>query len=165
MSISWHDIILDSSTPEKAWFDIFDSLQELAQSTTSPVALHDHTVIPDRLLAEAAWKLWHEYPAVAARTSSELKNWCKESTSTGKAVLILDALSLRELPSLIAGANSHGVEPSSIRTSGSESPSTTDSFANALGLQSRSALAHNGKPVTFNLFHSSYNDVYTDVIS
>ncbi|MBF0302149.1 MAG: hypothetical protein HQK73_03845 [Desulfamplus sp.] len=165
MNIAWHDIILDSETPKNAWNDIFGSLQKLAQITTSPVALHEHTVIPDRVISETAWQLWHEYPNVAVRTSNELKNWCGQTTSTGKAVLILDALSIRELASLVAGAQRHGADPSIIRITGSECPSTTDSFANALGLQSRSALAHNGKPATFNLFHSSYNDVYTDVIS
>ena len=161
MSISWHDIILDSSNSESAWQNIFGALQELAQTTTSPVALHDQTVIPDRLLSEAAWQLWHEYPSVAVRTSEELKRWCCKTSSTGKAVLILDALSLRELPSLIAGAKSHGIDPASIRITGSECPSTTDHFAHALGLQSRSALANDGKPGTFLLF----DDCYTDVLS
>lgn len=161
MSISWHDIILDSSNSESAWRDIFTALQELAQTTTSPAALHDQTVVPDRLLSEAAWQLWHDYPSVAVRTSEELKHWCRETSSTGKAVLILDALSLRELPSVIAGAKSHGIDPASIRITGSECPSTTDHFAHALGLQSRSALANDGKPGTFLLF----DDCYTDVLS
>jgi len=161
MSISWHDIILDSSNSKSAWQDIFGALQELAQTTTSPVALHDQTVVPDRLLSEAAWQLWHEYPIEAVRTSEELKQWCSATSSTGKAVLILDALSLRELPSLIAGAKSHGIDPASIRITGSECPSTTDHFSHALGLQSRSALANDGKPGTFLLF----DDCYTDVLS
>ena len=159
MSISWHDIILDSPDPKTAWQDIFLSLQELAQTTTSPVALHDQTVIPDRLLSEAAWQLWHHFLQAAVRTSQELKQWCGEPSSAGKAVLILDALSLRELPALLAGAKSHGVEPSSIRVTGSECPSTTDHFANAMGLQSRSALANDGKPGTFALFDTCYTDV------
>ncbi len=159
MSTSWHDIILNSPNPEKAWGNIFNSLKELAQTTTSPVALHDHTVIPDRLLSEAAWNLWHAYSDAAVKTSDELKKWCAAPSSTGKAVLLLDALSLRELPSLIAGAENHGIKPTAIRVTGSESPSTTDHFANAIGLQSRSALADDGKPGTFVLFDKSYTDV------
>ena len=159
MSISWHDIILDSPTPETAWADIFNSLQTLTQTTTSPVALHDQTVIADRLLSEAAWQLWHAYPDAAIKTSGALKNWCQENTSSGKAVLILDALSLRELPALIAGATSHGIEPASIRITGAECPSTTDHFARAIGLPSRSALENDGKPGTFALFENCCTDV------
>jgi hypothetical protein len=151
MSISWHDIILDSSNSKSAWQDIFGALQELAQTTTSPVALHDQTVVPDRLLSEAAWQLWHEYPIEAVRTSEELKQWCSATSSTGKAVLILDALSLRELPSLIAGAKSHGIDPASIRITGSECPSTTSQFAHALGLSS-----HDSSP---GLVQRSYDRV------
>jgi hypothetical protein len=161
MIIPWHDIILDSSSPETAWQDIFKSLRELAQTTISPVAIHDQTVVPDRLLSEAAWPLWYEYPNVAVRTSDELKRWCSKTPSTGKAILILDALSLRELPFLIAGAENHGVDIESIQITGSECPSTTDHFAHALGLPSRSALANDGKPDAFLLF----DDCYTDVLS
>ena len=152
MNMPWYNIILDNTNSETAWQDIFQSLQKLAQTTASPVALHDQTVVPDRLLSEAAWQLWYDYPFAAKRTSDELKRWCSETSSTGKAVLILDALSLRELPALIAGAMSHDVEPLTIQISGSECPSTTDQFANSLGLQSRSALANDGKPGTFSLF-------------
>ncbi len=159
MNIEWHDMILNSPSPEKAYEDIFDALLELAQKTPSPVALHDHTVIPDRLLSEAAWELWNAYPEKGVRTSDVLKNWCSETSSTGKAVLILDALSLRELPCLIAGARSRGIEPNSIRVTGSECPTTTNQFARAIGLPSRSALANDGKPGTFALFDNCYTDV------
>ena len=159
MSISWHDIILDSSTPQSAWSNIFQALQELAMTTTSPVTLHDQTVIPDRLLSEAAWEIWLKYPDVANKTSDELQKWCNETSSTGKAVLILDALSLRELPVLVAGAKKHGVELDIVKVTGSECPSTTDHFARAIGLSSRSALSHDGKPGTFALFDTCYTDV------
>ena len=159
MNTSWHDIILDCPTSKDTWVEIFQDLQKLAQHTTSPVVMHDHTVIPDRLLSEAAWQHWYEYPHVAVKTSDELKKWCNETSSTGKAVLILDALSLRELPFLISGAASHGVKPTSIKVTGSECPSTTDHFASAIGLNSRSAISNDGKPGTFTLFDTCYTDV------
>lgn len=158
MSIPWHEIILDGATPKDAWQDIFHSLKKLAQTNTSPVALHDQTVIPDRLLSEAAWPLWNAYPDAAVKTSDALKGWCAETASGGKAVLILDALSLRELPVLIAGAKSHGIEPTEIRITGAECPPTTDQFAKALGLPSRSTLANDNKPGTFALFDQCYTD-------
>ncbi len=160
MSIDWSGIILDSQSPDTAWAEIFSALLALSKSTSSPVALHDATVIPDRLLTEAAWELWEAFPTHARKTSDCLKSWT--SSSSGKAVLILDALSLRELPILLGAAETRGIQPAHVDVAGSECPSTTDHFAKSLGLVSRSALANNGKPGTFALFSG---DCYTDVLS
>ena len=57
--MDWAKIILDSPTPEVAWQELFSCLHKLStEHCPSPVALHDATVIPDRLLSEAAWELW-----------------------------------------------------------------------------------------------------------
>ena len=159
MNLDWSGIILDSQSPQDAWAEIFSSLQALSKSSSSPVALHDATVIPDRLLTEAAWELWEAFPMHAEKTSGNLKGW---AVGSGKAVLILDALSLRELPILMGAAKERGIEPIQVKVTGSECPSTTDHFAKSLGLQSRSALANDGKPGTFALFGG---DCYTDVVS
>jgi hypothetical protein len=156
----WTGIILDSASPEIVWTKIFTSLLDVARQNSSPVALHDATVVPDRLLAEAAWELWEAFPDHAARTSAALIDWTTQGT--GKAVLILDALSLRELPILLGAAEARGIDPVQTRVTGSECPSTTDHFAKALGLSSRSALANDGKPGTFTLFSGN---CYTDVLS
>jgi len=100
MSTDWNGIILDSQSPKTAWAAIFSSLLDTARQSSSPVALHDATVIPDRLLTEAAWELWESYPEYAVKTSAMLMGWTNQGSS--KAVLILDALSLRELPILLA---------------------------------------------------------------
>ena len=160
MSTDWTGIILDSQSPETAWAEIFSSLLSLACSSSSPVALHDATVVPDRLLAEAAWEIWEAYPTQAEKTSEALKDWA--SLNSGKAVLILDALSLRELPILLGAADARGIELACVKVTGSECPSTTDHFARAIGLPSRSALANDGKPGTFALFEAN---CYTDVVS
>jgi len=160
MSTDWSGIILDSQSPQDAWAEIFSALQSLSRSSSSPVALHDATVIPDRLLTEAAWELWEAFPAHAEKTSNCLKGWA--SSGSGKAVLILDALSLRELPILMGAAEARGIQPVQVKVTGSECPSTTDHFAKSLGLPSRSALANDGKPGTFALFDG---DCYTDVVS
>ena len=52
---------------------IFRRLGELALSTPKSAALHQETVVPDRLLAESAWNLWEEFPANAPSVISELK--------------------------------------------------------------------------------------------
>ncbi len=160
MNTDWSGIILDSPTPKNAWAEIFSALHALSRSSSSPVALHDATVIPDRLLAEAAWELWEAFPAYAEKTSDCLKSWA--SSGSGKAVLILDALSLRELPILMGAAEVRGIQPVQVKVTGSECPSTTDHFAKSLGISSRSALANDGKPGTFALFGG---DCYTDVVS
>lgn len=159
MNLDWSCIILDSQSPQDAWAEIFSSLQALSRSSSSPVALHDATVIPDRLLTEAAWELWEAFPMHAEKSSGNLKGW---AVGSGKAVLILDALSLRELPILMGAAEERGIQPIQVKVTGSECPSTTEHFAKSLGLQSRSALANDGKPGTFALFGGN---CFTDVVS
>ncbi len=160
MKADWSSIILDTPSIGDAWKKIFTSLLEIACDSISPDALHEHTVIPDRLLSEAAWELWVNYSRHAELTSNALKEWCIDPVSGGKTILILDALSLRELPLLLVGAKKRNIIPSLVKVTGSECPSTTDQFARAFGLPSRSALANDKKPGTFNLFNGS---VYTDV--
>jgi hypothetical protein len=112
------------------------------------------------LLTEAAWELWEAFPVHAQKTSACLKNWA--AAGSGKAVLILDALSLRELPVLLGAAEARGIEPIHVKVVGSECPSTTEQFAKSLGLPSRSALTNDRKPGTFSLFGG---DCCTDVVS
>lgn len=160
MSIDWNGIILDAPSPAAAWTEIFAALLALSKATSSPVALHDATVVPDRLLAEAAWELWEAFPLQAETTADHLKAWAAADPA-GKAVLILDALSLRELPIILGAAETRGVEPVQVRVTGSACPSTTDHFAKSLGLPGRSALANNNKPGTLALFGG---DCYTEVV-
>ncbi len=102
------------------------------------------------------------YPEAAPRTATHLKEWCAAPSSIGRAVLVLDALSLREMPWLLGGAQARHIQPTDVRVTGAESPSDTDQFAHALGVPSRSHLTRNGAPGSFNLFPSK---AYTDVIS
>jgi hypothetical protein len=159
---TWVDIILDTPSPADAWHAVFGQLKEIAASCRSPVNLHNQTVTPDRLLAETAWELWASYPDAAPRTSSQLREWCAAPSSIGRAVLVLDALSLREMPWLLGGAQARNIQPSDVRVTGAEAPSDTDQFARALGVPSLSHLAGNGAPVSFNLFPAR---AYTDLIS
>lgn len=59
-------------------------------------------------------------------------------------MLILDALSLRELPWLLQGAKERGFTLHAVTATASELPSETNPFARALGLASRSQLQANG---------------------
>jgi hypothetical protein len=156
------DIILDTLSPAAAWDGIFAQLNEIAESCGSPVDLHNQTVAPDRLLAETAWELWGTYPEAARRTATHLREWCAAPSSVGRAVLVLDALSLREMPLLLKGAQARHIQPTDVRVTGAESPSATDQFAHALGVPSRSHLSGNSAPGSFSLFPSK---AYTDVVN
>ena len=57
--------------------------------------------------------------------------WWRE-TYGAKAVLILDGLSLRELPWLLQGAKAHGFTTHEVSANASELPGETDEFARAL---------------------------------
>lgn len=163
MSIPWNEIILDEKSPSVIWERMFDSLKDLSTDGISPVTLHDETVVPDRLLSEAAWEVWSHYPEQAPLTSKVLKKWVSRPSAEGKAVLILDALSLRELHLLLGGADAHDVPIANVAVTGAECPTTTDQFARALGVPSRSSLTNDMKPTGFSLFGDS--PVYTDVVS
>lgn len=162
MSVEWHDIILDIKSPSEVWEGLFGKLLQSAKVCSSPVALHDLTVTPDRILAEAAWELWNEYPIAAPRTSEKLKDWSSAPSSSGRAILIIDALSLRELPVILGAADVRNILPKTVSVTGAECPSTTDQFAKAIGVSSRAALANDSKPASFSLLNEP---LYTDVIS
>jgi hypothetical protein len=97
----------------------------------------------DQVLATAGWDLWNDFHAHVPRTSEWLSNWWKESFG-GRAILILDALSLRELPWLHEGAIERGFTVHEVSASASELPAATTEFAKALGFAQRSALENNG---------------------
>lgn len=148
----WTEMILGSDAPETVWRDIFARLAGIAAANPTPKALHHATVPVDRLLAEAAWDLWQAYPAAALRTSQKLVDWCGQTAGgAGKAVLILDALSLHEMGPLLAGARHRGIGSVEVAVTGSEFPSETTAFAQAIGASQRSALT-GGPPSAFRLF-------------
>jgi hypothetical protein len=91
----------------------------------------------------------------------ELKNFWVAKPGVGTAVLILDALSLRELPLIVQAGQARGLAPIRVEARGSEVPSETDRFAEALGLPGRSKLYNNQAPDTF-IFTGP--DVYTDLL-
>jgi hypothetical protein len=163
MNRNWPDTILADTSPAEIWADIFSIMKEKALSTSSPATLHAETVEPDRLLSEAAWELWESFPKAAEKTSSRLASWTTDSNAAGgKAVLILDALSLRELFVIVEAAKNRDIAISHISVTGSECPSTTDEFARSLGVPSRASLANDKKGISFIPFNGNcYTDVYS----
>lgn len=159
---NWLETVVSQMAPPSAiWAGIFEGLKELALSSSSPAELQHETVGIDRLLAESAWDLWQVYTDEAPRTTRLLQNWWSAPAPQGRAVLILDALSLRELPVILDEADKRSITSATVRVTGSEAPSDTDQFARALGVPTRSALANNKPPAGFLL---KSNSLYTDVL-
>jgi hypothetical protein len=159
---SWESLILSELPATAVWTGIFSRLAETAMAASTSAALHRETIIPDRLLADSAWDLWQEFPTAAPKITDAIREfWATPSASTGTAVLILDALSLRELPLIVAAGQKRGITAANVRVCGSCVPSETEGFAAALGLSSRSKLFNNQPPQSF-IFAGP--DVHTDVL-
>ncbi|MGM1041457.1 hypothetical protein [Stenotrophomonas sepilia] len=97
----------------------------------------------DLFLSSSGWDLWQAFGGSVERTSGRLVRWWAEPFSA-KAVLILDGLSLRELPWLLQGAKERGFATHEVSANASELPGETDEFARSLGFASRSKLQNNG---------------------
>lgn len=113
----------------------------------------------DLVLASSCWDMWHGFVQAVPRASCGLVDFW-QSVTGGKAVLILDALSVRECPCIIENATSRGYKllESSIR--GSELPGDTTEFAKSLGFSQRSSLENNGAGGAHKL-----NGAFTDCVN
>ena len=97
----------------------------------------------DQVLASCCLGFMERLPGQVPRTSDRLASWWQRQIG-GKAVLILDGLSLRELPWLRDGATERGFTVHEVSAAASELPAATTEFAKALGFGQRSALENNG---------------------
>ncbi len=150
------DSVLTAS-PAVAWQAVFDKLQEVF---SAPLTLqHAEREVMERerkvgdlelLLSGSAWDLWQEFESSAPRTSKALIEFWN-ATSSGRAVLILDGLSLREMPWLLQQASHRGYQIHQARVTGSELPSDTTPFAKALGFSQRSSLENDGAGLAHHL--------------
>ena len=155
--MEWIELLLsEKKQPDYVWQTIAEFLANLAMTEDNPAQLHKETVLPDRLLCEAAYPLWDKFLSVAPRTSDRLIQSCQDNC----AVLILDALSIREMSMIVNEAENRGISVKSAVTF-SESPSDTNTFAQAIGATARISLKDNGKSSSFKLFGG---DCYTDVV-
>ena len=105
---------LTKGTAEDAWRVIIDKAVEIASkplaagNAPSEVTKRDREIgALDHFLSSSGWDLWQAFGDTVERTSDRLARWWAEPYSA-KAVLILDGLSLRELPWLLQGAKERG---------------------------------------------------------
>ena len=141
---------LTRATPENAWQEVIDRTLEICSTPWNDTGKPSEITSRDRaigeldlLLAGVAWDLWEEFGNVVERNAEMLVSWWNEPYDD-KAVLILDGLSLRELPWILMGAKEQGFKVECATAYGSEMPSETNAFAKALGFGSRSQLQNNG---------------------
>ena len=140
---------LQQASPEEAWRALFDWAWAICQpkmtiaDAANEISRRDSVLAPaDLFLATAGWDLWTQYYASAPRIAERLAVWWR-GRAPGRAVLILDGLSLREAPWLLHGATERGYVVHA-EASGAELPADTTPFAQALGFSQRSTLENNG---------------------
>lgn len=141
---------LTKGSAADAWGVIVKSAMEIASkpiavgNAPSEVIKRDREIgALDNFLSASGWDLWTSFGDSVERTSARLARWWAEPYSA-KAVLILDGLSLRELPWLLQGAKERGFKLHEVSANASELPGETNEFARALGFGSRSQLQNNG---------------------
>lgn len=138
-----------TANPKEAWQSIFEKLWEVFSAPLSPQHVEREITERERKVAElelllsgSAWELWRDFEGSVPRTTQSIIEFWNR-TPSGKAVLILDALSLRESPWLLQEAKRRGYQIHQSGVRGSEIPSDTTPFAKALGFSQRSALENN----------------------
>ena len=149
---------LTQGTAADAWSFIIERTLDIASRPLAEGNAPGEVVKRDReigeldlFLASSGWDLWRCFGqseiSGVERTSDRLARWWAEPSycnSAARAVLVLDALSLRELPWLLQGAKERGFTLQGVTATASELPGETNEFARALGLSSRSQLQANG---------------------
>ena len=149
---------------KEVWPKIFSALwplfaepirQDLADAKTNE---RDRAIKPlDDVLAGSAWDLWAEFESTSPKTVEALKAFWTRQTMP-KAILILDALSLREAPWILEGAAQRGYTIHSAGATASELPGDTTPFAKAMGFGQRAKLQNNqGKS-------ESFDDAFTESV-
>ena len=155
MENSFINIVMNSS-PQKGWEKILTETWAIFADPLPYATAHTLTTEKekkinalDALLSGAAWDIWREVNNSTLRTSQHLKNFW-EQESRGKAILILDALSLREACWILEQADSRGYTVNKNYATLAEIPADTTPFAKALGFNQRSSLTdNNGKSSHF----------------
>ena len=154
---------LQSVADEDAWAELLSyawktcSFDISIEGASAEVERRDRTIAPvDLFLATAGWDLWSSYYNSVLRTAERLAEWWSMNPS-GRAVLILDALSLREAPWILEGASKRGYTLHRAEATGAELPADTNAFAKALGFAQRSALENNGAGGSHR-FHGARTD-------
>lgn len=142
---------LGTGTARDAWRLIIDQALDISAKPLAPGRAPGEVIQRDRaigaldlFLSSSGWDLWQAFGDSVERNSAGLIRWWAAQAFAAKAVLILDGLSLRELPWLLQGARERGFTLHAFGARASELPGATNEFARALGFASRSQLQNDG---------------------
>jgi hypothetical protein len=141
--------ILQNAQPKDAWSKILQHAWQIC-SQPIPIGKAESEVVKrdrsigdvDHYLSTAGWDLWSSYESSVVRTSEALVQWW-DMQASGRGVLLLDGLSLREAPWILSQAETRGFTIHSAKPTCAELPADTTPFAKALGFSQRSALGNN----------------------
>lgn len=145
---------LIETSPVDAWKTLVETVWTIMSPPVPPRQVASEIIRRDRevgrldhFLSSCGWELWRdlgdEQASGIPRTAAHLVQWF-HATQGGRAVLVLDGLSLRELPWILEGARERAYTIHQERVTAAEIPGDTTPFAQALGLSSRSQLQNNG---------------------
>jgi hypothetical protein len=133
---------------EEAWDHITSHLYEVYAAPFVESAVQEilhrekHVSYMETLLSSCCWDLWYSFEKAVPKTSDVIINHWNQKVN-GKALFIIDGLSLREFPFLIKGATQRGYRIHQSRITAASLPSETTFFAKSLGFPQRSALENN----------------------
>ena len=142
--------VVTTAPPQQAWQAVSTYLWQQF-SAPIPAAAADAEVVRrdkdlnelDNVVSGSSWELWADFEAsVPKATDSLMQFW--NANPDGRAILLLDGLSLREAPWLLGEAERRGYKIRDAGCRGSELPAETTPFAKGLGFSQRSALDNNG---------------------
>lgn len=139
-----------TGSPQQAWGDIADHLWQTFSAPIAPAVADSEVVKRDRSIIElentvsgSCWDLWTQFESSVPKASLGIVEFWNRIHG-GKAVLILDGVSLRETPWLLQQAQERGYTVHAAGARGTELPCETSPFAKSLGFAQRSALENNG---------------------
>ncbi len=161
LTTNWLNSLFEK-TPEAAWEELLSRIKNELPTEYSDIKGHyrqieEKIALLDRVLQSSAWDMWANF-GQAPKGSQIVKDfWAK--TIGPKAVLILDSLSMREVAPILAQLKNSKSELVSINFAGSEVPSETEIYANALGLPGRFSLKKKPLPGGFVI---STQDTFVD---
>ncbi|KGR75218.1 hypothetical protein [Ureibacillus sinduriensis] len=142
------DNILLEQSNIKAWSNIKESLYNIFSQPFSGVPVQEiikreKTVTSiETLISGTSWDLWYSFDDAVPKTAHQITDFWNNNLN-GKALLILDGLSLREMPFFLIEAKKRGFIIHQADATASALPSDTTFFAKSLGFSQRSSLDNN----------------------
>lgn len=147
--LSWASILFSGQDASACWPAILSKLCHSATCAGDAADLENVIATGDQLLADAAWSLWTRYGEAPSAAARLIEWWNASGSATGRAALILDGLSIRQMSALVAAAKARNIPVESVEVLASCVPSDTEAFARALGLSQRSQLKKDAPPAGF----------------